>query len=238
MSHGEDFRDNMKRGFIVLVLCSTCAIAQAMEYGHYDVKSVVSISETTPGNPSVTINVAYFVQILNDLGSHAGTWPVHFDSADDQHRAEHDVVSLSALLDPFADSFNTKALLLRLALLHAVGHNLDIPGADEKAVAVFNKVLQLWPNDLQANYRYGVFLAGTTKFRNEAIPLLEKAKALGVVDAEYTLGHTYLSLGDKVKAVENLKSYTTRVPNDENAARALDAVSNDKVEGKQLKPSP
>ncbi len=228
----------MKRAFIILVLCSTSATAQAMEYGHYDVKSVVSISESAPGKPSVTVNVAYFVQILNDLGTHAGTWPVHFDSADDQHRAEHDVVSLSALLDPLADNFNTKALLLRLALLHAVGYNLDIPGADEKAVAVFNKALQLWPNDSQVNFWYGVFLAGTNKSRSEAIPLLEKAKALGVVDAEYTLGLTYLSLGDKVKAVENLKSYTARVPNDQNAARALDAVLNDKVEVKQLKPSP
>ncbi|MGO9037936.1 MAG: hypothetical protein ACLPV2_12735 [Steroidobacteraceae bacterium] len=87
------------------------------------------------------------------------------------------------------------------------------------------------------NFRYGVFLAGTNKSRSEAIPLLEKAKTLGVVGAEYTLGLTYLSLGDKVEAVENLKSYTTRVPSDQNIARALDAVLNDKVEVKQLKPS-
>ena len=83
------------------------------------------------------------------------------------------------------------------------------------------------------NYRYGVFLAGTTKARIEAIPLLEKAKALGVVEAEYTVGPTYLSLGNKAKAMENLKSYTTRVPNDENAARVLDAVLSDKVETKR-----
>ena len=55
------------------------------------------------------------------------------------------------------------------------------------------------------NFRYGVFLAGTNKSRSEAIPLLEKAKTLGIVGAEYTLGLTYLSLGDKVEAVENLK---------------------------------
>jgi hypothetical protein len=42
----------------------------------------------------------------------------------------------------------------------------------------------------------------------------------------------------KDKAVANLKSYTARVPGDENAARTLDAVVNGKVEIKQLKASP
>jgi hypothetical protein len=228
--------DRMKRALNVLLLCSIPSVVLATEYGHYDPKTVVSLSETTPGKPSVTINVPYFVQILSDLGSHAGTWPVKFDSIDDRHRAEHDVALLSAQLDTIADNFRDESMLLRLALLHAVGHNLDIPGSGEKAVAIFDKVLQRWPNDPQANYRYGVFLAGTAKSR-DAIPLLEKAK-LGVVDADYTLGLTYMSLGDKDKAVANLKSYTARVPGDENAARILDAVINGKVETKQLKTSP
>jgi tetratricopeptide (TPR) repeat protein len=237
MVHGEHFEGRMKRAFNVLLLCSISSVALATEYGHYDPKTVVSLSETTPGKPAVTINVPYFVQILNDLGSHAGTWPVKFDSIDDRRRAEHDVALLSAQLDIIADNFRDESMLLRLALLHAVGHNLDIPGSSEKAVAVFDKVLERWPNDPQANYRYGVFLAGTAKNR-DAIPFLEKAKSLGVVDADYTLGLTYMSLGDKDKAVANLKSYTARVPGDENATRTLDAVINGKVEIKQLKASP
>ena len=207
----------MKRAFNALLLCSISSVVLATEYGHYDPKTVVSLSETTPGKPTVTINVPYFVQMLNDLGSHAGTWPVKFDSIDDRHRAEHDVALLSAQLDTIADNFRDESMLLRLALLHAVGHNLDIQGSSEKAIAVFDKVLERWPNDPQANYRYGIFLAGTTKNR-DAIPLLEKAKSLGVVDADYTLGLTYMGLGDKEKAIANLKSYTARVPGDENAA--------------------
>ncbi len=228
----------MKRILNVLLFCSISSAVLAAEYGHYDPKTVVSLSETTPGKPSVTINVPYFVEILNDLGSHAGSWPVKFDSIDDRHRAEHDVASLSAQLDIVADNFRDESMLLRLALLHTVGHNLDIPGAGEKAVAVFDKVLERWPNDPQANYQYGVFLAGTAKNRRDAIPLLEKAKSLGVVEADYMLGVTYVSLGDKDKAVANLKSYTARVPGDENAARILDAVINGKVEIKQLQASP
>jgi hypothetical protein len=47
-----------------------------------------------------------------------------------------------------------------------------------------------------------------------------------------------MSLGDKDKAIANLKSYTARVPGDENAARTPDAVINGKIEIRQLKASP
>jgi tetratricopeptide (TPR) repeat protein len=227
------------RALIASLLCFISLLVDAAEYGHYDLKKVVATSETTPGKPTVTMNVAYFTEILNDLGSHAGTYPVQFDSSDDRHRAEHDVVLLSALLDTVADSFSdNKSILLRLALLHADGHNLDIAGSDQKAVAIFDNVLEKWPNDPQANYRYGVFLAGTVKGKSAAIPFLEKAKSLGVINADYTLGLAYLNAGDRDKAVANLESYTARVPGDENAARILDAVVRGKIETKALKANP
>jgi hypothetical protein len=38
--------------------------------------------------------------------------------------------------------------------------------------------------------------------------------------------------------VDNLEDYTKRVPTDANAARMLDAIRNNKVETKVLKPTP
>jgi Tfp pilus assembly protein PilF len=126
---------------------------------------------------------------------------------------------------------------MRLALLHAFGHNLEIPDSSQKAVAAFTTLLNLTPDDPMANYRYGVFLASTTK-AGEGIPYLEKAKSLGVVNADYWLGLSYQFAGDKAKAVENLENYVKRVPSDANAARMLDAIRNDKVETKVMKPTP
>ena len=217
---------------------SKTLIALARAYGHYDIKKVVTVTETAPGKPSANINIAYLSQILDDLSRHASTYPPHFESADDRRRAEHDLSAISAALDPLTESFSHNPdLLMRMALLHAFGHNLDIPDSSQKAVAAFTTLLKLTPDDPMANYRYGVFLASTTK-AGDGIPYLEKAKDLGVVNADYWLGVSYQVAGDKIKAVENLQNYVKRVPSDANAARMLDAIRNDKVETKVLKPTP
>lgn len=217
---------------------SKTLLALARAYGHYDIKRVVTVTEAAPGKPSANINIAYLSQILDDLSRHASTYPPHFESADDRQRAEHDLSAISAVLDPLTESFSHNPdLLMRLALLHAFGHNLDIPDSSQKAAAAFTTLLKLTPDDPLANYRYGVFLASTAK-AGDGIPYLEKAKGLGVVNADYWLGLTYEVAGDKAKAVENLENYIKRVPSDATAARMLDAIRNDKVETKVLKPTP
>lgn len=227
----------MPRAVIAILLLLCCAIAQAREYGHYDIKSLVTVEKSTLGKPSAKIDNVYFDQMLDDLGSHAYQWPVNFDSTDDRHRAEHDVVSFSTALDPLADNFaGSPRMLLRLAMLHAMGHNLDIAGSSDKAVAIFTKLLQVAPNDPRANLEFGAFYAKTTKVA-EGIPFLEKAKALGAANADYWLGVSYMTQGEKAKALENLESYAKRVPTDANVERMIDAVRNDKVQNKTIQPN-
>lgn len=228
----------MNRWIVGIFFLPLCALAHAKEYGHYEVSKVISVSGIETGKPSATVNLVYFSQILDDLGSHASIWPPQFDSIDDRHRAEHDVYLLSNMLDPVADNFShSTPMLLRLGMLHGFGHNLDIPGSSEKAEAVFTKLLEQSPDDPQANFQFGKFYALTLK-RANAIPYLEKAKALGVSNADFWLGMTYTSLGENAKAIDNLTSYTTRVPTDTNAAKMLDAVKHGKVEMKQGIPPP
>ncbi|MGB6309029.1 MAG: hypothetical protein WBF89_14685 [Steroidobacteraceae bacterium] len=218
---------------------SKTLITLARQYGRYDIAKVITITPAGPGGaPSANVNIAYLSQILDDLARHASNYPPNFESAEDRKRAESDVSTLSSMLDPLAEHFsNNPDLLMRLALLHAFGHNLDVPESSKKAVAAFTALLNLVPNDPIANYRYGVFLATTTK-NGEGIPFLEKAKSLGIVNSDYWLGLSYEVAGDKAKAVDNLEHYTKRVPSDENAARMLDAIRNGKVETKVVKPTP
>ncbi len=225
------------RAVIAILLLQCCTIAQAKEYGQYDVKNLMAVEESTPGKPTAKIDIALLDQMLDDLATHAYRWPVKFDSADDRNRAEHDVVSFSIVLDPLADNFTgSPRMLLRLAMLHAMGHNMDIAGSSDKAVALFTKLLQVAPNDPRANLEFGAFYAKTTKVA-EGIPFLEKAKALGAANADYWLGVSYMTLGEKAKALENLESYAKRVPADADVQRMIDAIRNNKVQTKTIQPS-
>ena len=67
---------------------------------------------------------------------------------------------------------------------------------------------------------------------------LEKAKSLGELNADYWLGWSYVTMGDKAKAIENLETYNKRVPGDQKAAQILDAVRNDKVKFEVQKTGP
>jgi hypothetical protein len=203
--------------------------ALAAEYGHYTPAKLVSVTEPAPGKHSVTVNIAYFSQILDDLGRHAGFYPPHFEFADEQQRAVHDVTVISQLLDPLTDSYsNNPPMLLRLAVLHSIGFHLDVPDSFPKAAATFDKLLKLTPDDPQANFRYGSFLAITTR-KGEGIPYLEKARSLGIVETDYFLGWSYQSIANKNKAIENFEAYTKRVPSDKVAAALLEAIRTDKV---------
>ena len=206
------------------------------EYGYYQLAKLVSVTEAAPGKSSVTVNINYFTQMLEDLERHAGHYPPHFEFAEDRQRAERDITTISKLLDPLTDNFsNNPQILLRLALLHAAGHNLDVPDSAPQAIADFDKLLSLTPEDPQANYRYGSFLAETTR-KGEGIPFLEKAQRLGVPEAGYWLGVSYRLVGDKAKAVESLETYTQHAPNDRQAAVLLQAIRDDKFEIKTGKP--
>jgi tetratricopeptide (TPR) repeat protein len=209
-------------------------VALAREYGHYQLAKLLSVTAAEPGKSSTTVDIAYLSRILDDLGRHAGSYPSHFEFADDQQRAQHDVGAITKMLEPLAENFSKDPpMLARLAALHAIGVNLDVPDSYPQAVAAFEKLLSLTPDDPQANYRYGSFLAATTR-KGEGIPFLEKAKSLGVADADYWLGWSYENAGNKAKAIESLEAYTKRVPSDARAAELLEAIRTDKVRFKTV----
>lgn len=79
---------------------------------------------------------------------------------------------------------------------------------------------------------YGTFLAGVGKFK-EALPYLEKALSVGVVDAAFAIGMTHLTLGDKEQALKYLEDYKRRKPSDGNVDKLIDAIRNGKVEFKR-----
>lgn len=221
----------MHKYLLALFILLGCSIASAKEYGNYDPKRMLTVSET-PSGKRYGIDSGYLDQMLNDLAVHAKNYPPQFDTPQDRQRATQDTKVLSGMLDIMVNSPNPNPeLLMRAGFLNSIGHNLDIAGAAEKTSSIFQKLLSVAPSDPRGNYMYGTFLANTTRFK-EALPFLEKALAVGVADAAYSIGMAHLALGDKEKALESLETYRRNRPSDGNIDKIIEAIRNGKVEHK------
>ena len=218
----------MRISLVVLSIFLTFSFAHGKEYGHYDPKKMLTLSES-PSGKKYGIDVEYLDQMLRDLATHGQNYPPRFDTPEDQKRAVHDAMMLSGMVDIMVNGPNPNAeLLWRAAFLNSMGHNLGIAGSAEKASTYFEKLLSAAPEDPRGNYLYGTFLAGAGQPK-KALPYLQKALSLGVPPAAYALGMTYLSLGDKEKALENLEAYQRSNPDDPNTAKIIDAIKSGKL---------
>jgi len=219
----------MPRFLLAILVLLVAASASAKEYGHHDLKRLLTVADT-PSGKKYGFDGAYLDQILNDLAAHARNYPPQFDTPQDRQRAIRDVQTLSKMLDTLIEvPAPSPDLLVRAGRLNSIGHNLDIAGAAGKADAIFQRLLAISPSDPGGNFGYGTFLAGTGKPK-EAIPYLEKALAAGVVDAAYAMGMTWLTLGDKERALKGLEDYKRRRPADRNVDPLIDAIRNGKME--------
>ncbi|NTW51790.1 MAG: hypothetical protein HGB22_04305 [Chlorobiaceae bacterium] len=216
-----------------LAVVFSCSTAQAREYGSYDPKRILSVSES-PSGTRYGIDLQYLDQIINDLSTHAKNYPPHFDTPQDRQRAVQNIAMLSGMLDLMVNDPNpSQEILLRAGDLNSMGHNLDIAGSAQRAGASFQKLLAIAPEHPFGNYLYGKFLAETGN-PSQALPYLEKAHTFGVVYADYTLGMIYLTLGDKQKCLEHLEAYRQARPDDGKVSFLIDGIRNGKI---QLKTS-
>jgi tetratricopeptide (TPR) repeat protein len=222
----------MRLYLLVLALLLNISLSHAKEYGNYDPKRLATVSESPTGK-KYEFDTAYLDRMLNDLALHAKNYPPSFDSPQDQQRAIKDVKMLSGMLDVLINVPTPNPDLLgRAGFLNSIGYNLNIAGSGEKASLIFQRLLAAAPSDPRGNLMYGTFLAGSNKPK-EALPYLERALAVGVVDAAYAIGMTYLTLGDKKRALQNLEDYKRRKPNDGSVGKLIDAIRNGKIELKK-----
>lgn len=222
----------MRIFLLTLSMLLTFPLAYAKEYGNYDLKRMLTVSES-PSGKKYGVDNKYLDRMLSDLALHAKNYPPQFDTPQDLQRATRDVKNLSGILDILVNvpSPNPE-FLWRAGFLNSMGYNLNISGSAEKTSASFQKLLAASPSDPRGNYMYGTFLAGASKPK-EAIPYLEKAISVGVIDAAYALGMAYLILGDKKRALVNLENYRQRNPSDNNITKLIDGIRNGKVEFKR-----
>ena len=214
---------------LLLTLC--CTLAHAAEYGRYDLTQLAKAN--APPDQGATLDVALIDRLLTDLQQHAGNYPPRFDSPAEAQRAQADATKLMGMLGAtFSAGQAPSDLLLRMGMLGAVSHNMNVPGGVAFAQTHFERLLKTDPAHAVGNFQYGTFLGNTGRAK-EALPHLIKAKEKGVIPAMYAIGMSYLMLGDKALALENLQAYQKAVPGDAAIGKLIEAVRAGKVDVKK-----
>ena len=213
----------MRLWTIALMTWFLASQAEAIPYPVNNPKAMVQKQQAATGE-HYSLDIRYLDKMVEDIAIHAGNYPVQFDSAADRTRAVADLILLSGMLEIVVNGPTPDGgLLLRYARLNRFGHNLDIPGATDKAEGSFKRLLAGQPDNPDANYEYGLFLASSGQAAL-AIGYLEKAISLGVSEASYALGMSYLALGDRQKAIVQLQEYQRYHPKDGNVDKLLAAL--------------
>ena len=217
---------------VLIALAALCgAGAHATDYGRYDLTQLVQ--QNAPPNKGASLNIALVDQLLADLQQHAGNYPPKFDSPADAQRANADAVKLMGMLGAvFSTGPAPPEMLLRMGMLGAVSHNMEVPGGAAYAQTHFERLLKTDPAHAAGNFQYGTFLGNTGRAK-EALPYLVKAKDKGVIPALYAIGMSHLMMGDKALALENLQAYQKAVPGDASVGKLIDAVRAGKVDVKR-----
>lgn len=212
--------------FLALLFACT---ANAKEYGTYDAKRLLIAPDASTGAPP-KVDLRYLDQMIADLAAHARNYPPTFDSPGDRQRAKRDAQLLSRFFELLTrDQSPNPGWLLRGGVVNGMGHNLDIPGAAEKADTMFIRLLKSLPDDPEANYAYGVFLSSVGRTQ-EALGYLEKADALGIVDARYALGMNALFLGDKEAALRHFEAFRQQKPGAGDVDTIIESIRRGSVE--------
>ena len=216
---------------LLLLLAIGCTSTQAAEYGRYDLTQLAK--QNTPPAKGATLDMALVDRIQTNLQQHAGNYPPQFDSPADAQRAQADAKTLMGMLGAvFSAGSAPPDLLLRMGMLGAVSHNMDVPGGAAFAQTHFERLLKMDSAHAAGNFQYGTFLGNTGRAK-EALPYLIKAKNKGVTPALYAIGMSYLMLGDKALALENLQAYQKAVPGDAAAGKLIEAVRAGKIDVKK-----
>jgi tetratricopeptide (TPR) repeat protein len=196
------------RGVMIVALITVC------------VPSIAQEASPPKGSHEVTMRQSEIDKTLQEIEPHAREYPVRFESAQQRRDMQDKLVRLLVFLDGAAkENADNPDVLIRDAVANGFGHNMGCPDCGEKAIAAYDQLLKLQPDSAEANWRYGGFLASTTQ-HEKAIPYLQKAASLGVVDAHYTAAMVFLGLNDLDHAKLELREYVKANPKDK-AAKGL-----------------
>jgi len=156
-------------------------------------------------------------------------YPPRFKSKDHQKKIQLSTMMVIGEIKALEiDTIKDIDLLIDFGYILSMGHNLDL-GSSNLAKVYFDKAVSQEPDNVRANYLYGMFLVSTRKYFYDSIQYLEKALELGEEGARYTLGLIYMRKGNKEKSLKLLEEYAKNNPENNHVKKMIEHVKKDEV---------
>lgn len=222
----------------ILIVClfaliTGCATNKSVQIWKYEISDILVKQQNENGQTTYSANVEIIDYYINRISINAKEYPPRFSSKEEQEEVTSKLSQLINILEIIGENQQENPdFLFQAAIANSMGHNLDLQGSADRAKNYFDKLLNISPENPEANYQYGMFLSGTSAYHFDGIPYLEKALAYGQKDALFTLGLLAVQQGHKEKGLAYLTEFSENNPEDTYAKRVINAVNEGKIQFK------
>jgi tetratricopeptide (TPR) repeat protein len=134
-------------------------------------------------------------------------YPTHFKS-EEEKKAMVDAAEkvTGEILTMDVHKMTDAKTVTTLAYILAMAHNVDLR-TFAKSREFYQRALELDPDNVRANYLYGMLLISTERYHFDSLPYLQKALALGERDAQFSIAMLYYQKGDRASAIREMEGY-------------------------------
>ena len=166
-----------------------------------------------------------FLQMVEGKARH---YPPQFTDRNERSGFASKLKEVSTQLDQLAKTPNASFdILIRAFKASVLGRNLDLGSSyTTKSLDYAQRILKINKEDPEANLWFG-FSLSEGGGQKEAMPYLDKAIKAGVQEAYLSSTNNYLGMEQKKNAVQTLKNYKVKYPDEaEVADRLIDEIQN------------
>lgn len=184
---------------------------------------------TIPANTKGTeqIDVTLIDDFLADVAPNARHYPPNFPNRTTEHFTGENIKHLSDWLEPYAKAPNASfEVVLRAAKINGMARNLNLgENYSLRANTHMAKAVKLQPNHAEANFLYGMMISEAGGF-NEGKKYLDKASALGYIEAEQSLAQADLLTDKTAQARARLVALQQKHPANPQIAEQIKIIDN------------
>ena len=160
-----------------------------------------------------------FLQLVEGKARH---YPPRFSERQERRGFEAKLKEVTQRLDTLAANENASFdILMRAFKASVMARNLDLGSVyTTRSLNYAQRILKINQEDAEANFWFGFGLSEGGGHR-EAIPYLDKAMKAGVQEAYLSAANNYIAMEQKKNAVQTLKNYKIKYPQEAEVADRL-----------------